>query len=79
MKQLTIRNVSEKLAKGLEALSEARGQSVNAVVLDLLTQAVGLDARAERLRRYATWTAEDAAEFERALAAQRTLDEDLWR
>lgn len=79
MKQLTVRNVSKELAKRLDALAEARGQSVNSVVLDLLTQAVGLDERVARLKRYATWSAEDAAEFERALAAQRTIDEELWR
>lgn len=79
MKQLTVRNVSKELAKRLDALAEARGQSVNSVVLELLTQAVGLDERVARLKRYATWSAEDAAEFERALAAQRTIDEEMWR
>jgi hypothetical protein len=52
---------------------------VNSVVLELLTRAVGLDERVARLERYATWSAEDAAEFDRALAAQRTVDEALWR
>lgn len=79
MKQLTVRNVSKELAKRLDALAEARGQSVNSVVLDLLSQAVGLDERVARLKRYATWSPEDAAEFERALAAQRTIDEEMWR
>ncbi|MEW6433394.1 MAG: hypothetical protein AB1730_17965 [Myxococcota bacterium] len=79
MKQLTVRNVSKELAKRLDALAEARGQSVNSVVLELLSQAVGLDERETRLKRYATWSAEDAAEFERALAAQRTIDDELWR
>jgi plasmid stability protein len=79
MKQLTVRHVSKELAKRLDALAEARGKSVNSVVLELLTRAVGLDERVARLERYATWSAEDAAEFDRALAAQRTIDEALWR
>ena len=40
-----------------------RGESLNTTVLRLLRDAVGLDARRERLRRYVGWTADDLGEF----------------
>lgn len=78
-KQLTIRGVSDEVGQRLESLSRARGQSVNALVLELLSAALGVDDRRRRLARYATWTPEDLAEFNEALAAQRTIDDPLWR
>lgn len=78
-KQLTIRGVPEEVGRRLESLSQARGQSVNTTVLHILEAAVGVDERRKRLARYATWTPEDQAEFNEALALQRTIDDPLWR
>lgn len=78
-KQLTIRGVSDEVGERLESLSRARGQSVNATVLEILEGAVGVNERRSRLARYATWTSEDLTEFNEALTAQRTLDDPLWR
>ena len=78
-KQLTIRGVSEEVGQRLDSLGKARGKSVNAVVLEILAAAVGVDGRRRRLERYATWTKEDRLEFEQALAAQRTIDDEIWR
>lgn len=78
-KQLTIRGVSEEVGQRLESLSRARGQSVNATVLEILQTAVGVNERRRRLAHYVTWTPEDLAEFNEALAAQRLVDDPLWR
>jgi plasmid stability protein len=78
-KQLTICRVPEEVGQRLEGLSRARGQSVNTTVLEILGAAVGVDERRRRLARYATWTPEDLTEFNEALAAQRTIDDPLWR
>jgi plasmid stability protein len=78
-KQLTIRGVPEEIGERLENLSRARGQSVNTTVLEILGAAMGVDERRSRLARYATWTPDDLAEFDEALAAQRTIDDSLWR
>jgi plasmid stability protein len=78
-KQLTIRGVSDEVGRRLEILSRSRGQSLNATVLEILESAVGVDERRQRLARYATWTQKDLEEFNEALAAQRTLDDPLWR
>ncbi len=78
-KQLTIRGVSDEVGSRLENLSRAKGQSVNSMVLEILESAVGVDERRRRLERYATWTQGDLQEFEDALAAQRQIDDKLWR
>ncbi len=74
-RRLTIRGVPDEIGRRLETLSRMRGQSVNATVLDILGRAVGVEERRRRLARYATWEPEEVEEFERALAAQRTIDE----
>jgi plasmid stability protein len=78
-KQMTIRGIPEEVAGKLLRLSRERGRSVNTTVLEILSQAVGVDARRERLARYATWTADDLAEVQDAVAAQRVIDDSLWR
>jgi plasmid stability protein len=78
-RQLTIRGVSEEVGQRLERLSQAQGQSLNTTVLKILESAVGVDERRRRLARYATWTQEDLEELNEALAAQRTIDDPLWR
>ena len=78
-KQLTIRGVPGEIARKLQRLSRERGRSVNATVLAILHDALGASPRRERLARYATWTAADAAEVQQAVAAQRVIDESLWR
>jgi plasmid stability protein len=78
-RQLTIRGVPDEVGQRLESLSRERGQSLNATVLSILENAVGVDERRKRLARYTTWTPEDLAEFNEALAAQRTTDDPAWR
>jgi plasmid stability protein len=78
-KQLTVRGVPDEVIERLEKLSHARGRSVNATVKEILGEAVGANERLRRLERYVTWTADDLAEVMEAVAAQRTVDADLWR
>jgi len=78
-KQITLRNPSPALTRRLRALSKTSGESLNTTILRVLEGALGVDARRERLRREADWTAADLADFDDALAAQRTVDEALWR
>ena len=78
-RQLTIRNVPDDVARRLERLSRERDESLNSTVVQILTDTVGVDARRARLERYATWSAQDMADFEDALCPQRVIDADLWR
>lgn len=77
-KQITLRGPSPELTRRLRALAKARGQSLNTTILRLLEEALGIEARRERLLREATWTQEDAAEFDEALRSQRVIDAALW-
>ncbi len=77
--QLTIRGVSSELNRRLAELGKSRSQSVNATALQILEQAVGIEARRQRLARYMTWSTADAVEFEAALKCQRVIDEDQWQ
>jgi len=79
VKQITIRNPAPELTRRLKAVAQTRGESLNATVLRLLAEAVGLEGRRERLQTWVTWTQEDAAEFDQALREQRVVDESLWR
>jgi plasmid stability protein len=76
--QITVRGVSKELHERLRRLALEEGESLNATVLRLLQEAVGLDERRRRLERYASWTGEDLAEFETALGWQRRVDDELW-
>jgi len=78
-RQLTIRNVPDEVGRRLSRVSRDRGESVNTVVVRILTDSVGVDARRSRLARYATWTEADATAFDQALASQRVIDAELWR
>ena len=78
-KQLTIRGVSEELGRRLARLGRERRQSVNVVARSILEEAVGIDARRERLKRYATWTPAEREAFELALADQRVIEDELWK
>ena len=78
--QLTIRGVPPEVRKQLDALSRARGTSLNATVVDILRKAVDAEARRERIRtRYGGWTKQDLQEFEALVKEQRQIDESLWR
>ena len=77
--QLTIRGVSAELNKRLTKLGKSRGQSVNKIALQILEEAVGIEARKQRLARYMTWSVADAMEFDSALKTQRLIDDDQWR
>jgi hypothetical protein len=76
--QLTVRGVPDEVRRRLSQIGQDRQESVNTTILRILERAVGADGRRQHLEEYATWGADDLVDFERALAAQRTIDADLW-
>ncbi|MGH3065336.1 MAG: FitA-like ribbon-helix-helix domain-containing protein [Gaiellaceae bacterium] len=78
-RQITVRNVPPELSRRLAELAQARSQSLNATVLDLLERATGINARREQLARYTTWSAEDVSEFTAVLRTHRTIDHEQWQ
>jgi plasmid stability protein len=77
-RQLTIRGVPDDVADRLERLSRVRGRSINATVNEILQESLGENPRRRRLQRYVTWSEDEAAAIDAAIAAQRTIDDDLW-
>ena len=83
MGYLTVRDVPGDLTKALRKETRRRGKSLNQTVIDLLTQALGLDwesAEKNGLEKLAgSWSQEDLESFERSTAIFETIDEEQWR
>jgi hypothetical protein len=85
---ITIRNLPADLETRIEQMAQEEGASLAQTVIRLLMRATGLhppERRDGKPKRHndldalaGTWSAEEAVEFERALAAQRTIDPDVW-
>ena len=85
---ITIRNLPADLEERIESMAREEGASLAQTVIKLLMRATGLRSperpqgkptRHHELDPLAgTWSAEEAAEFERSLAAQRRIDPDVW-
>ena len=82
MRYLTIRNVSPDLAMALEREKRVRGTSMNRTILDILARTLGV-GNAERSNGLAqlagTWSDEEHADFEEAIAVTEQVDEELWK
>ena len=79
--QYTIRNVPEYLDEALRVSAREQGKSLNEVAIEALARGFGLgDAQVSQrdLSDIAGSWRKDPA-FERALAAQDTVDKEMWR
>jgi len=79
--QYTIRNVPDSLDEALRRAARARGKSLNEVAIEALARGAGVTGESRRQRDLGdiagTWH-KDAA-FDNAVAAQDTIDEEVWR
>ena len=85
MATMTLRGVDDALATLLKSRAAKEGLSVNAFMLKLVKESLGVEKR----RRNAgyddldhlagTWSAKDALDFERVTALFEAVDEDLWK
>jgi plasmid stability protein len=79
--QYTIRNVPDTLDEALRRAARERGKSLNEVAIEAMARGAGVTGERVRQRDLAdivgTWQ-EDPA-FDSALAAQDTIDEEIWR
>lgn len=85
MKSMTIHKIDDLLLEAIKERAEAKGESLNATIKDLLARAVGLEgnqenpARSSGYRRFlGRWTADEAAAFERATADFERIDASDW-
>jgi plasmid stability protein len=79
--QYTIRNVPHTLDEALRRAARERGKSLNEVAIEALARGAGITADRRPQRDLSdiagTWR-KDAA-FDIALAAQDTIDEEMWQ
>lgn len=78
--QYTIRNVPTPLDAALRRSAREQGKSLNEIAVEALARGAGLSERLPQrdLSDIAGTWRKDAA-FDNALAAQDTIDEELWR
>ncbi len=78
--QYTIRNVPDYLDAALRGSAREQGKSLNEVAIEALARGAGLKDCPHRRRDLAdvagSWR--DDAAFDSALAAQDTIDEEMW-
>jgi plasmid stability protein len=76
----TIRNVPEALDEALRRVAREQGKSLNEVAIEALARGAGVSGERGRQRDLndvaGTWR-EDPA-FDSAMAAQDTIDEEMW-
>jgi len=83
MENLTIHNLPPELAQALERESMRLQAPLDQTVIELLRRALQAGSSDEQRNGLAslagTWTHEEHARFEAAVAVTEQLDEDLWR
>jgi hypothetical protein len=79
--QYTIRNVPGAIDAALRRSAKEQGKSLNEMAIEALARGAGVSEYAEPQRDLSdiagTWRKDPS--FERALAAQDTVDPELWR
>jgi len=85
MKAITIRNIPPKIARAIRQKAERERISLNKAVISLLEDRVAPNSRRATVRHHdldfllGSWTKQEADDFDRALAEQRTIDPELWK
>ena len=79
--QYTVRNIPNSLDATLRQRAREQGKSLNEITIEALARGAGVSGERGRQRDLrdiaGTWRKDRA--FERALAAQDTIDKELWR
>ncbi|MBI2354136.1 MAG: hypothetical protein HYV06_03745 [Deltaproteobacteria bacterium] len=85
MTTMTLRGIDETIAAVLKEKARREDTSVNTVMLRILKEGLGIEKKKRNVvyddldHLAGTWSAEDAAEFERATAVFEKVDEDMWK
>jgi hypothetical protein len=79
--QYTLRNVPEALDEALRQRARAENKSLNQVAIEALARACGLGRVAARHRDLSELAGRwrDDPDFDRAIADQDRVDDELWR
>jgi dsDNA-specific endonuclease/ATPase MutS2 len=87
MKAITLRNLPREIEKAVRKEAGRRRTSINKAVISLLERrAEAQKKKKPAMKEYddldslaGSWSKKEAAEFDKALAAQRTIDPELWK
>lgn len=86
MKAITLRNLPPELARIIHSKATEKRTSVNRAVISLLEESVGTRGKKKDKPLHhdldtlaGSWTKNEAAAFERALARQRGIEPDIWK
>ena len=86
MKAITLRNLPPELSRIIRRKAQAKGTSLTKVVVDLLEEGAGIRGKKRTAAAHhdlddlaGSWSKDEAAAFDKALARQRAIDPDLWR
>lgn len=85
MTTMTLRGVDETIAAVLKEKARQEETSVNAVMLRILRESLGIDKK-KRSAVYndldslaGTWSSQESDDFLRATAVFEKVDEDMWK
>ena len=81
MKAITLRNLPDSVTRIIRKKAATEGISLNRAVIKVLEERLG--GGAEPVHHdlddlAGSWSKEEAQAFDRALAAQRTIDPEIW-
>ena len=85
MTTMTLRGIDERIAAALKEKARKEGTSVNAFVLRVLKESLGIEKKKRGVvyddldHLAGTWSKKDAAEFEQATAVFEKVDEEMWK
>jgi len=85
MATMTIRGIDDEVAKLLKERAKTEGISVNALLLKMVKESLGIEKR-RRIKIYhdldhlaGTWSEKDLKEFQKNVEDLERIDEEIWR
>lgn len=85
MASITIRGIDDITAKRLKDLAKKEGLSINALVLKILRQALGIEKKKRAIiytdldELAGTWTEEEYQAFLKNIEPFEQIDEEMWK
>jgi hypothetical protein len=84
-KAITVRGLPVEVERVIQRRSSESGESINKIVLELIEEGAGARRRRRKALHhdldslFGAWSRREAAAFDRLLAKQREIDEELWK
>ncbi|NOZ69445.1 MAG: antitoxin [Deferribacteres bacterium] len=85
MSTMTIRGIDEEMAKILKETARKEGISVNATLLKILRESLGIEKKKRIVIHHdldhlaGTWSEREHKEFQKRIAHFEKVDEEMWR